>query len=271
LDVGADLALPKALATLYGRFQFPAVRGTPWVIANAVSTLDGVITLGLPGKAGGGPISGFNEHDRMVMGLLRAISDAVIVGAGTLRAVPHHVWTPDFVFPSLADEYKQLRVVLEKPGQPLNVIVTATGQIDAALPVFQRHDVSVLLATTKTGAKQLAGLSRPPSVTVAALADEPALAAGAILEAVTRVTGGKVILVEGGPRLFGDFFAEGLLDDLFLTLAPQVAGRDDLATRPGLIVGRSFAPDNPRWGTLIGAKRGGDHLFLRYSFQAMGN
>jgi riboflavin biosynthesis pyrimidine reductase len=63
------------------------------------------------------------------------------------------------------------------------------------------------------------------------------------------------------------FFTEQLLDELFLTLAPQVAGRNHLADRPGLVSGRSFAPENPLWGTLVSVKRGGSHLFLRYRFR----
>jgi hypothetical protein len=64
----------------------------------------------------------------------------------------------------------------------------------------------------------------------------------------------------------GDFFAERQLDELFLTLAPQVAGRDDANARPGLVAGKQFAPEGPVWGTLVGLKRGGSHLFLRYRF-----
>ena len=64
----------------------------------------------------------------------------------------------------------------------------------------------------------------------------------------------------------GHFFAERLLDELFLTLAPQVAGRDGTRERPGLVAGKQFAPDHPVWGTLVGLKRGADHLLLRYAF-----
>jgi riboflavin biosynthesis pyrimidine reductase len=77
-----------------------------------------------------------------------------------------------------------------------------------------------------------------------------------------------VILTEGGPRLFGDFLAEKYLDELFLTLAPQVAGRDGHIERPGLVAGKIFAPEHPLWGKLISLKRGGSHLFLRYAFES---
>ena len=102
VDQGNALPLPPELAGVYGRLAFPPHPGRPYVIGNFVTSLDGVTSLQVPGQAGGGPISGFNPHDHLVMGLLRAAADAVIVGAGTLRAVPHHVWTAAYVCPALA-------------------------------------------------------------------------------------------------------------------------------------------------------------------------
>src|SRR3954471_15476512 len=92
LDRGNTLeraVLPQDLATLYGGdLRFPQHDHRPYVMGNFVSTLDGVVSFELPGKSGGGDISGFNEADRFIMGLLRASADAVIVGSGTLREVP---------------------------------------------------------------------------------------------------------------------------------------------------------------------------------------
>jgi hypothetical protein len=51
-----------------------------------------------------------------------------------------------------------------------------------------------------------------------------------------------------------------------LTVAPQVAGRDGALARPGLVAGKRLAPEDPVWGALVGLKRGGSHLFLRYAF-----
>ena len=73
---------------------------------------------------------------------------------------------------------------------------------------------------------------------------------------------------EGRPHVMGNFLAERLLDDLFLTLSPQIAGRAPEDGRPGLVEGVVFAPKDPRWGTLADVRRGGSHLFLRYSFTA---
>jgi riboflavin biosynthesis pyrimidine reductase len=75
-----------------------------------------------------------------------------------------------------------------------------------------------------------------------------------------------VVLVEGGPHLLAAFFADSSVDEQFLTLAPQVAGRDDSGRRPGMVAGRLFAPEHPLWAKLMSVKRGGDHLFVRYAF-----
>ena len=96
------------------------------------------------------------------------------------------------------------------------------------------------------------------------------LSGRAILDALGHSRSGQsdVILVEGGPQLMGSLFAEQCLDELFLTLAPQIAGRDGSVERPGLVAGKSFAPEQPLWGALAGVKRGSSHLFLRYAFES---
>ena len=267
---GVDLPLPSQLQTLYGRLQFPPHPGRSYLISNFVTTLDGVVSLNAPGQSGGKEISGFNQHDRMVMGLLRAVADVVIVGAGTLRAAPDHLWTAPYIYPPLADSYQALRTSLGKAGPPLNVIVTARAEIDLGLRVFRSGEVPVLIVTTPPGAHHIREREVPPSVQIATIAGAERLSGRAILEAVGHSRGGQndVILVEGGPQLMGSLFAEQCLDELFLTLAPQVAGRDGSAERPGFVAGQRFAPEQPLWGALAGVKRAGSHLFLRYAFES---
>ena len=263
---GVDFPLPPELAALYGPLRFPLQKGRPYVVGNFVTTMDGVASLSAPGMAGGGPISGSNPHDRMVMGLLRSVADAVIVGAGTLRSVPNHLWTAEYIYPPLSDSYRQLRISIGKKASPLNVIVTARGEIDLDLPVFRSGAVQVLVVTTPEGARRIREHNLPSSVVIEEEGEGDAIGAGAILSSIGRLLPGGIYLVEGGPRLMGDFFAEKCLDELFLTLAPQVAGRDGSAERPGFVSGKRFGPERPLWGTLVGVKRAGSHLFLRYSF-----
>jgi riboflavin biosynthesis pyrimidine reductase len=236
------------------------------IISNFVTTLDGVVSLNERGHASGGDISGFSRQDRMVMGLLRAVADVIIVGAGTLRVDHAHVWTAEHIYPDLADEYRRLRATLKKHEPPLNVIVSASGRLDLRLPVFASGDVSVLIVTTAKGAKQLRKQRAPQSVAIRSVRSSGAIRAQSILNMVAQVRAATLILVEGGPQLLADFYAQHVMDEQFLTLAPQIAGRDDDGERPGLVMGRTFAPRNPLWGTLVDLKRGGSHLFLRYSF-----
>src|SRR5437763_7539468 len=184
---GPDVPLPPELAALYGRLQFPVHPVRPHVIANFVTSLDGVVALDTPGRSGGGEISGVNPHDRMVMGLVRAVADAVVVGAGTLRAVPKHLWTAARIYPALADAYQSLRIALGKPEPPLTVVVTASGELDLDLPVFQSGKVPALIATTTNGAQRLHGRGLPPLVQIAGLQSSGRLSARAILEAVSAV------------------------------------------------------------------------------------
>lgn len=268
---GTALPLPPELAALYGPLRLPlgasASPGRPLVISNFVSTLDGVVALPEPGYAGGGAISGFDKHDKAVMGLLRAISDAVVVGAGTLRSVPRGLWTAEHIYPPLAPAYAALRAALRKPEPPLNVIVTAQGALDLTLPVFASGAVPSLIVTTPRGTERLAAETLPSGARVAAGGNADRVSASDVLAAIHAARpGSTTILVEGGPHLMADFFGARLIDDLFLTLAPQVAGRDAASPRPSLVEGALFLPEQPLWSTLLSVRRGGSHLFLRYGF-----
>lgn len=264
---GRLVVLPAQLARLYGNFRMPLPRARPRIFSNFVTTLDGIVSLHMKGHAGGADISGFSGEDRMVMGLLRAMADVVIVGAGTLRADLRHVWTPDDVCPELSADYRRLRKALGKNKVPLNVVVSGSGRIDLRSPVFASDRVPALIVTTKVGAKRLLKQEASNSVEIRAIhRGTGAIPARAVLDEVCRMNPGRSILVEGGPRLLGDFYAERLIDEQFLTLAPQIAGRHDGDGRLSLVMGKTFAPRDALWGNLVDVRRGNSQLFLRYSF-----
>lgn len=263
---GARLPLPPRLLRLYGALRLPPPGAQPYVYSNFVTTLDGVVSLNVKGHASGADISGFNAQDRMVMGLLRAVADAIVIGSGTLRADRRHIWTAGCIFPALANEYRKLRTALGRPGAPLNLIVSGSGDVDLRLPIFTSGEVPVLICTTVAGAKRLARQRVSAAVEIRTIRGRAgAIPARAILAAACHSSGGQRILVEGGPRLLGDFYAEGLVDDQFLTLAPQIAGRETGDRRLSLVMGKLFAPGDALWGRLVDARRGSSHLFLRYS------
>src|SRR5437016_12408654 len=102
---------------------------------------------------------------------------------------------------------------LRKLEPPLNVIVTARGEINLDLPVFQSGDVPVLIVTTTQGEEHIHVQSVPAAVQIAVVQHVSSLSAQAIVQAVCAARQCDLILVEGGPQLLGDFFAEGLLDE----------------------------------------------------------
>jgi len=244
-------------------------RSRQHVFSNFVTTLDGVVSLQVRGHSGGGDISGFSIQDRMVMGLLRAVADVVIVGSGTLDADPRHVWTPGGICPELIDDYRRLRMMLRKRATPLNVIVSGSGRLDLHLPVFASGSVQTLVVTTTAGAKHLLKRKAPRSLEIRAIPHSRGrIPVSSILDAISRMDAGKRILVEGGPRLLGEFYARRLVDEQFLTLAPQIAGRDDGDGRLSLVMGEAFPAGSGRWGALSDVRRGASHLFLRYTFRS---
>lgn len=266
----APFVLPEELRILYGGdLRFPAHDDQPYVIGNFVSTLDGVVSFEVPGKSGGGEISGFNEVDRFIMGLLRASVDAVVVGAGTLREVaPGHLWLAEQIYPEAQALYAQYRrEALIKPEPPLTVIVSGSGAVDLRRAVFRTRGVRTLIATSPNGRELLIrnGVAAFGSVEVRPI-ESPGgrIDPEAILKLLHREFGVKLVLHEGGPALFGDFVAHGCMDEIFLTVAPQFAGRDGNRQRLGVISGTAFLPETAPWLRMVSVKQSADHLYLRY-------
>jgi riboflavin biosynthesis pyrimidine reductase len=263
--------LPEGLRDRYdGNLSFPpAPVERPYLIANFVSTLDGVVSFNLPGQSEGAQISNSNQEDRFIMGLLRASADAVVVGSGTLQAAgPNASWLPESVCPAAKDLYRSYRTeVLRKPEYPLVVIITATGKLNLASAVFHTPRTSVLILTSERGKQSLSqsGSAELASVEVKALpAAETRISPSAILTLLRQEAGVELLLHEAGPTLFGEFLAGGLMDELFLTIAPQIAGRVAEHPRPGLVANVEFSPATAPWWKLLSAKSAADYLFLRY-------
>lgn len=266
--------LPPDLASRYGGDLFFPHRERLYIVANFVSTLDGVVTFAIPGQSGGGEISGGNEADRFIMGLLRASADAIVVGAETVNATaPAHRWTGAGVYPPASEAYARYRKeVLGKAGDPLTVVVTGRGHLDLGHSLFQDSATAVLIVTSALGKEQLlrTGAGQLSSTQIRDLAavdgsiDPRAIAS--LLENDFQV---KLLLHEGGPTLFGSFVSAGIVDELFLTISPQIAGRSPGHQRLGLVANAQFAPTTAPWVTLISAKQQESHLFLRYHARQM--
>jgi riboflavin biosynthesis pyrimidine reductase len=238
--------LPDQLRALYGGglgFE------SPLLYANFVQTVDGVVAMPELEKSNA-LVADDSAADKFVMGLLRAAADVILIGSGTMLASPKGMWRPAGVYPQTADAFAEL-------GEPAVAVVSSGASLDPNHPVLQR---AVLLTTTR-GAEQFADVL--PDVVAVNDGDWVDLRAAV---GVLRERGYGRILSEAGPTVFGSLLAEDLVDELFLTVSPVLAGRLQVGKRLGLVEGVELLPQVRRAGRITSVRRSEDHLFLRYVF-----
>lgn len=251
----AESRLPGELAELYGGpLGFPE----PRLYANFVASVDGVVAIPTEIESSHAIAAG-SQSDRFVMGLLRACADAVLVGAGTLRGSPRTLWTAENAYPPAASLYAELRRVRDRPAKPTLAIASGSGRIDPSHPGLAER---TLVLTSDRGAARL-GDRLPRTAAIVPIGGEPPLDPVAAIEAL-RAGGHGLILCEGGPTLFGELTAAGLVDELFLTLSPLLACRSAAERRLSLVEGTEFLPSSPVGCRLLTLRQAGSHLFLRY-------
>ena len=259
--------LTPELEQLYGGglfFRSPGDR--PYVIGNFVQTMDGIVSFGIPGQSGGGPISGESADDQFVMGLLRSSADAVLIGSGTLHGDPGHVRIPQFIYPDAEELYAALRKKLGKPALPLNVVLTASGRVDLREPTFHTKNLRTAIITTEEGASRILSEHGDVSpIAIRSTGETGLTTPRAVLSLLKKEFGVELLLHEGGPTVFGEFIAAELVDELFLTVAPQIAGRRNRSQRLSIAGATMFQPGTAPWFSLVSVKRGSGHLLLRYA------
>lgn len=131
-----------------------------------------------------------------MMALLRAVADAVVVGAGTLR---EHggPWTAEKAFPAGADAFRILGAELSAAGAPTLVVVTASGELPADHPSLR----DAVVITTTAGARTLAD-REVRHADVVDVGDVDEVGGRAKIDHL-RERGFRRILTEGGPKLMG--------------------------------------------------------------------
>jgi riboflavin biosynthesis pyrimidine reductase len=254
----------------YGKLGFPAASaGRPWIYANFVQTLDGIVSL-LGDEAGGADIAGLPE-DRWLMDLLRAHADAVILGMGTLReeqrmARPR---TRGPVFRIVDAGMQHLRTHLQR-GRERNILVTAHADFQMSdYAVFDGVHVDVTVLTTREGAERLEAQRKSHSWVDIIAIDAAATGGGVDLRkavaALQQRYGISYLLCEGGPCLYSGMLTAELIDEKFLTVSPVEVGRlSAQGPRPTVLPEVGFGrKDAVRWSWLS-CRKVGNHQFHRF-------
>ncbi len=227
---------------LYALYR-PAGGGDPNLRINMVTSLDGAVT-DAAGRSGGLAGAG----DRALFRMLRAHADAILVGAGTVRAEgyrPHR----------LGRELATRRSADGRAAPAPIVVVSRSLELDHDAPLFaEAESATVVLTSAAADAARRVALERAGGRVLVAGAEDIDLPAG--LRALRAQLGVHHILCEGGPTLNAALLQAGLVDELCVTLAPAVRGRDALG-----LVGTLSAPVGLQLLTLV--EHDGE-LFLRY-------
>ncbi|QNE47784.1 pyrimidine reductase family protein [Glaciihabitans sp. INWT7] len=236
---GSDLS-DDALSELFGRED----RSAAWLRVNFVSSVDGASTVdGLSGALGG-------EADHRVFDLLRELTDVVIVGAGTVRGEGYG----PMVLPPASVERRVSRGLAP---HPVFAIVSNRLDLDPSSRIFTEAPVRPIVVMTDAAPRDRRdALSAVADILIAgdSQLDPARLVAGLAERGLTQQH------CEGGPSLFGALLAAGAVDELCLTVSPQLVAGE--AGR--IITGDLSSPRDLALGHVLAS---GDTLLLRYELR----
>ncbi|HTB70826.1 MAG TPA: dihydrofolate reductase family protein [Solirubrobacteraceae bacterium] len=233
---GLDLAA-------HGRAASPR----PYVMLNMVSTVDGRASI--DGRSG--PLG--NRADRELFHALRAAVDGVLVGAGTIRAERYGPIVRDAAV-------RRRRVDRGLSEQPLACIVSGRVSLPSDTPLLadERSHVVILTpsAASLTGARAQVDYVRAER--------DGALELPRALSELRERYGVRTLLCEGGPHLNAELLLAGVVDELFVSLSPMLAGGEG-ASGESLRIVAGAELDEPLELELLSALESDSHLFLRYA------
>ncbi len=241
-------------ADVYGADSRPPFGDRPWVLVNMIASVDGAATDPTGRSAGlGGPA------DLRVFSAIRGVADIVLAGAGTVRT---ERYGPARMLPS----QEEARRIRGQSPRPRIAVVTRSLALDLELPLFREasEEYRPIVITTTAGLDRVRSSGGAIATRDLAMVAEIVVAGDqsvdweTALRALRTTARAGVLLVEGGPNTNAQLVAADLVDELCLTVSPQLAGADGLRILSG------FDADAPPRLMLDRVLLEDDYLFLRY-------
>ncbi|WP_425247917.1 dihydrofolate reductase family protein [Streptomyces sp. NEAU-NA10] len=219
----------------------------PYVLLSAAVSLDGYLDDTGPDRLLLSSPADFDRVDEV-----RASVDAILVGAGTIRAD-----NPRLLVNS--PDRRAARLAAGKPEYPLKVTVSGSGELDPAAKFWHTGGEKVVY-TTDRGAERARALGIAADVVPLG----PGLDWRRLLEHLYDVRGVRRLMVEGGGTIHTQLLQEGLADELQLVLAPLFVGEPNAP--------RLFGPGGYQGGRLrlVETRRIEDVVLMRYEPTAPG-
>jgi riboflavin biosynthesis pyrimidine reductase len=201
----ATVEIGELLGSMSLADRAPAER--PYASANFIVSVDGHTTIGgRSGQLG-------DDGDRMMFHGLREQADAVLAGTNTLRIERYGRMIRDA-------HSRARRVERGRRPEPLTCMVTRTGEIPTEIPLFAEPEARIVVFSPS----EIESLSRSPAHVELVRLDPSELTLSTALRRLRSDYEVRFLLCEGGPTLFGALLRERLVDELFLTVAPKLAG-----------------------------------------------
>ncbi|HEV2118716.1 MAG TPA: dihydrofolate reductase family protein [Candidatus Bathyarchaeia archaeon] len=258
--------------------EFYKVEGRPHTYLMFVTTIDGIAVPLELGQRGGSEIAlrqlknnpigagGFTDNRALQYGW--ATADAVLGGAGILRDNPDTTWYP-------RDKDLQ-ELVTKRSRKPVRAVATGRGEIDLKHPVFnpKKEEWQPLIFTTSKGEErvknqvkrlQVEGHKFPQSLKIFAIG-EASVDLTKTVGILRKEFRTELLDIQGGPILAGGAVKAMLVDELRLTVSPQIMGdlNSEGKKRPGFVTSIHFGIDDSPLAELEAIGVSGSHIFLRY-------
>ncbi|MFQ3578336.1 MAG: dihydrofolate reductase family protein [Verrucomicrobiia bacterium] len=186
----------------------------PYVIANFAITADGKVST-----ASGEPSLFSSKRDKQRLLEIRALGDALMVGASTLGKDTMTMGIPDA-------RLRQKRLDKGLPPHPLRIILSNSGPIDPAWRVFQVDWSPIILFRARPLEQDLLNLleQRGVKVVTHGEANHGGLCLQRVLKQIGEDFAVSRLVCEGGPRVVRSLFEADCVDELYLTWCPVVFG-----------------------------------------------